>query len=98
MPTTIKRNGDPAEGVRSFPGVTAGKDYPVQGFSGGGVIVVNDDGKFLHVGFADIDADWTVTDQDAAKKAADKAAADKAKKAELAKLAEPAEPVEPSSI
>lgn len=72
MPVSIKRSSDSEDGARQFPGITSGKDYPVQGFSGGGLVVVNDDGKFLHVGFADVDADWTVTVEGAAKKADDK--------------------------
>lgn len=73
MPASIKRNQtEPSdEGARCFPGITAGKDYPVQGFSGGGVVVINDDGKFFHVSFADVDADWTVSVKDDATKKTD---------------------------
>lgn len=98
MSASIKRNGDPEEGARSFPGITTGKSYPVQGYTGGGVVIINDDGKFAHVGFSDIDAGWTVTDDTAAKKAAaDKAASDKAaatKKAAAADAASEAEQTE----
>jgi hypothetical protein len=46
-------------------GITAGKSYTVQGVSGGGVVIVNDDGKFAHVSFSDIDTGWVVTDESA---------------------------------
>lgn len=51
---SIKRNED-------APGITAEKSYTVEGITGGGVVIVNDDSKFSHVSFVDIDADWTVS-------------------------------------
>lgn len=77
MAASIKRNAveSPEEGAREICGVTDGKSYAVQGYTGGGVVFVNDEGKFSHVSFADIEAVWSVTDNDAAKdKGADKKA------------------------
>jgi hypothetical protein len=64
MAVSIKLNeagGAPETGERQVPGVTVDKEYPVHGFGGGGVVIVNDDGKFLIVSFSDIDAGWTVS-------------------------------------
>lgn len=90
MAASIKRNETEEAGAREFPGVTAGKSYAVQGYTGGGAVIVNDSGKFVHVGFADLDSCWSVTDETAkaAKKAdAQSKAADKAAAAERAEAA-----------
>lgn len=67
MPASIKSK------AKNIPRITAGKSYAVQGITGGGVVIVDDEGKFSHVSFFEIDAGWTVTDDGAEKKSDDKA-------------------------
>lgn len=78
MSVSIKRNQTEGaeDGARETPGITDGKSYPVRGFTGGGVVVLNDSDKFLHLSFSDIDAGWTVTDDAAKAKAKAKADAE----------------------
>ena len=66
MTHSIKRKEDDV-------GITAGKDYPILGYSGGAVIL-NDDGKFQVVGFDRVDNDWEVTSSEAQKSKKDKVA------------------------
>lgn len=41
--------------------VTGGKDYPVVGFMGGCVIIVDDKGQFMSLSFANVADEWTVS-------------------------------------
>jgi len=84
MPASIKRDKTQTE----VAGITSGKDYAVQGYTGGGAIIINDESAFYHVGFAHIGADWTVTDQGAKK--------EKTKEVEPTKAKDAEPPVEPS--
>lgn len=57
MAIAIKRSDD-------APGITADKEYPVLGYSGGGVVILDDDRKFQTLGYDRL-SDWeVVTDED----------------------------------
>lgn len=41
--------------------ITGGKDYPVVGFMGGCVIIVDDKNQFMSLSFASVAGEWTVS-------------------------------------
>lgn len=41
--------------------ITGGKDYPVVGYMGGCVIIVDDKNRFLSLSFANVADEWSVS-------------------------------------